>query len=337
MTPTTPAPSPHPALPTHHHPRRVSRALGAAAAVAALLLGCTIEPPEAPTAEASSAVTTSFDWAVGWMGTSSSGAMSTLYQATSNGAVMTGTRLGLGHYRVTVPGLNTAASGNVLVSAYGSNAHCQVAFWSPWPAGLLIDVLCFAPGGAASDSRFVVSYVNEVRSLQFPDHVRAAYLWHSGTDSPAESQYRWSSIGGPGVPFSVTSSQPGVYHVIMTGMAAPALPPGGVAMATAYGSTPRYCQVAGWANVGGGTNRYVDVSCFDASGAPASSPFTLRYWTWGSWGAAEGGYVVDTRPELTTSSPDPAYWAIATASTTATPVVTRTATGFAVRDRKSVV
>jgi len=281
--------------------RRSTWILGLAMMVSS---GCAQEALS-PVEETSSAVVTPRNWALGWVDTPATGHVSTTWQATSSGAVMTGARPAPGRYEIYVPGMTSFVGGNVLVTPYATSAHCGVVSWNVIAGALKIDVQCFAPvTGAAVDAQFVVSYVLEdLRPVGGSDPVRAAYMWYSNGSPAAEPTYRWSSIGGPGALFTTTTTGTGKYRVEMHGMTAPQLPPGGVAQVTAYGAAKRYCNVTDWANLIGTASRFVDVRCFDPTGALANSAFALRFWTRPTWGAREGGYAVDISPSSASFTP----------------------------------
>lgn len=118
--------------------------------------GCVAAAEDPSTATEEAALATSLDWAVAWVDGPTTGHVSTTWQATSNGAVITGTHPSTGHYALSVPGIGALVGGNVQISTYGTNAHCGVLSWWSLSTALQINVQCFAPGtGAAMDSSWV--------------------------------------------------------------------------------------------------------------------------------------------------------------------------------------
>jgi hypothetical protein len=184
----------------------------------------------------------------------------TYLSAAAAGATIT--RTGPGRYRVS-PGsfLGAAASGDgsrgtVHVTAYGgAPVSCQVVSWST-----VVNVACFDRAGAPADSRFSLLLVRAGAGEG------VAYAW---SGRPAEPNYiadRAYALGGDGAGVRIERSAPGAYRVTLGDVLAAA---GGNVQVSAYGSTPRRCQVARWS---GGK---AFVSCRDASGAPADAAFTV--------------------------------------------------------------
>lgn len=91
-----------------------------------------------------------------------------------------------------------------------------------------------------------------------------AYAWNSSPSTNADltgNGYTYNRSGGA---VSVVHSSTGRYTITFAGLSLD----GGNVVVSGYGGSPTWCTVGSW-----GSNS-VNVSCFDAAGAPADS-----YWT----------------------------------------------------------
>lgn len=91
-----------------------------------------------------------------------------------------------------------------------------------------------------------------------------AYAWNSSPNASADltdNGYTYNRSGGP---VNVTHNSAGNYTINFAGLNLN----GGNVVVSGYGGTPTWCTVGGW----GASS--VNVTCFDAAGAPADS-----YWT----------------------------------------------------------
>src|SRR6185503_1327780 len=87
-----------------------------------------------------------------------------------------------GVYRVTFGGLG-GPGGNTQVVAQGEdNARCKVQAWFQSGSDEIVQVLCHAPSGDRTDSRFIVRYGRTSLSLSGP----GAYVW---ADQPSAASY----------------------------------------------------------------------------------------------------------------------------------------------------
>lgn len=85
--------------------------------------------------------------------TSSSYTPDSEYSWNPSGGSISISRFGTGQYQVTWSGFTLLDGGDAQVSAYGSgNAQCKVVSWG----SDLVNVNCFAPGGAFADSFYTV-------------------------------------------------------------------------------------------------------------------------------------------------------------------------------------
>lgn len=125
---------------------------------------------------------------------------------------------------------------------------------------------------------------------------KAGYVWADQPTSPsyvAGTAYLFNSAGGQ---IAVTRLGTGSYRVRFAGLA----DAGGVAHATAYGSTANFCAVVRW--FASAPDQNVDVACYDPTGAPADTRFVANFavgaqsgvafsYLWAEGGARTGRYT----------------------------------------------
>lgn len=199
------------------------------------------------------------------------------------GVTNTVTHMATGEYLVAFPAIGSVWSGNVQVSAYGTdNVRCKVrGAISLWSAAT-VRVDCHAPNGALADSKFVVSYVRKGSPTGVGE---GAYLTTTDEGSgvvPIINQ--WNSSGEPN---SVERLSAGRYRVRMPGQLP--RPRGGTVQVTAFGASSDSCKVASW-----GTNLdavTAEVRCFDTSGVASDSLFSLFYTPEHAAGGLSGGHA----------------------------------------------
>ncbi len=82
------------------------------------------------------------------------------YSFNITGGVNSVTRVDVGEYRVTLPGLATSTNGGtVQVSAYGKTSNsCRVDTWGPSGSDVVVVVLCAAAFGFPTNSDFTMQY-----------------------------------------------------------------------------------------------------------------------------------------------------------------------------------
>jgi len=147
----------------------------------------------------------------------------------------------------------------------------------------------------------------------------AAYVWLDTADAsmcvvPADR--RWNS-SSPWLPVNeVCSEGTGLYSVTLPGQGAKA----GTVQVTAYGEDAAYCKVQSWAP--SGADQRVLVRCFDPTGAPADSRFTLAYANLTGNRTQGLAYVFGNQPTVASYTPPLNYQYN---STGATNTITRTA------------
>ncbi len=201
---------------------------------------------------------------------------------TANGGptMVNNTRAGL--YRVDLPGLGENGGGNVQVSAYGGGAdRCKVAWWTPsilsdWTGaplpGTSVTVACHDTKGEPADSPFILPFHAGYGAYSAApgENDGLTYLWSNeltGTFAPA-TEYQWSTSSQAN---QVQEIATGTYQVTLAGLGAV----GGSVLVTAYGTGSEYCKVAYWYPSGGDT--VVEVLCFDGTGQPVNTLFSLSF------------------------------------------------------------
>ena len=169
---------------------------------------------------------------------------------------ITATRSAVGAYGMNFAGL-TIDSGDVQVTAYNSAAECTVTHWG----GNLVNVNCFDATGSPVDSEYTVSVIlNNLVSTAGS----AAYAWADDSSSASYTPSGGYSYNAGGGAITATRSAVGVYSMQFAGLPLS----GGNVQVSAYNSAAK-CNVAGW-----GLGQ-VAVHCFDATGSPVDSQYTV--------------------------------------------------------------
>ena len=199
-------------------------------------------------------------------------------QWNSKGRFNTVRRLNVGHYQVTLPGINVSG-GTVLVTAHGlMPGRCKVGEWRTAGNDTVVNVYCFDFAGNPINLPFTLSFMSDVGlgSRFSEDQHYGGYVWANEPTSPAYTPSRTYQLNTNGSSINtITRSSIGDYTVNMPGLAPDNR---SAALAVAYGSGSEYCSVRGWRSDGrGGTN--VFVKCFNSSGNSVDSQFTLVYLT----------------------------------------------------------
>jgi len=124
------------------------------------------------------------------------------YQWNSRGGSNTVVRTAVGRYIATFPGLGPLAHlGNVMVTAYFSNARCRVESWGGSP-DVLVGVACDTPAGAAVDAFYDLSFISDTAFgvNQGQEQRRGAFVWTNDSASASYTPslfYQYNSSGGP--------------------------------------------------------------------------------------------------------------------------------------------
>jgi hypothetical protein len=229
-------------------------------------------------------------------------------------------RVGVGDYRVTLPGLSTSGlseGGHIQVSPVDPHVNgsvstastfASVESWINSGPDIQVMVRTFDGNGAPSDELFLLSY--HEKATPMASHLGSgAHVW---ANQPTASSYAASAfysdsngVAGPQSQPLITRTGVGNYSVDLTDLNPS---DASIAMVTAHGSSPAYATVDGWSALSGGGTR-VRVRTRDIGGAAADHRFTLFYLTddaagtpainepFGS-GCAGMGLTADSRPVL---------------------------------------
>jgi hypothetical protein len=219
----------------------------------------------------------------------------------STGGAITVTEFGENGYSLAFEGLGSGGGdqyGNVQVTAVGkADDRCKVSQWYSVASTLIVNVRCHFSGGSPSrDSAFLVSYARFAGGTALSQD--GAYLLSNSLTgaTAAPSWYQWGAVG------SVEHTSTGVYNARFAGQTNQ---DAGV-IVTALGKDPSYCKVGNW--YPSGSDTVVVVRCFDDTGAPVDSRFSLRLareMRDSDYGS--GGYVWAHNPTAIDYTPTTAY------------------------------
>ncbi|SNS62935.1 hypothetical protein [Actinoplanes regularis] len=197
----------------------------------------------------------------------------------SRGGDQAVTRRARGSYEVRLQDLGVD-SGTVEVTAVsGAHRVCGAGGWGRTPRGLDLRVLvnCVDEHGVPADSGFALRFLQA-----FAGTGTLAYLRYDlGAATPffPAANYSFNSFNAPN---SVERRGRGVYEAYLQGVQRSAesrMP--GVVKVTPVGDAVQVCNPAVWypyhQETTGVDSMFVKVECFDASGAPVDSGFTLTY------------------------------------------------------------
>jgi hypothetical protein len=176
--------------------------------------------------------------------------------------------LGPGNYLVRFP--HIAVHGGVahVTAVIGAGpAWCQLGKWFPGGSDEYVEVQCYRHGGTPDDTRFAIVFSAKSGPLALPGG-EYAYV-HA--DSGAGLIDSYNSTGAPN---AAGNGGAGFYKVYLPGVGLPGGFAGNVQVTAAEPGTSRRCKVA---DIAGGVDIIVYVSCVDGSSAPADSTFTVSY------------------------------------------------------------
>ncbi|MEM9173681.1 MAG: hypothetical protein AAGC67_00460 [Myxococcota bacterium] len=206
--------------------------------------------------------------AFAWADADSSASYSpaSLYAYEPNGGAITASRSGTGDYSMSFSGFEDVGvgGGHVLVTAYGiSDIRCKVRNWD----SSTVNVRCHDASGNPADSRYAVMFLRPPKKTWARNF---AYAWG---DAPTASSYdvtdRPWTFNRSGYGTTIERLGTGDYRVRFDSF--DFIPGGGNVQANAYGNSGNYCNVIGW------SAGYADVGCFDSSGTPADTLFSVFY------------------------------------------------------------
>lgn len=182
-----------------------------------------------------------------------------------------------GIYTIKFPGL-AARGGVVHVTAVNGGARwCQAVKWTPSGTDQIVYVRCFQAGGApAPGTGFTAVFTS---SSGPPGPVKGSY-GYVDTEPTGHLNSEYNSAGAAN---GVNPLGTGVWEVKLPGLSAPGPVDGGIQV-TATDAKPARCKVIKWASDPGG--QYILVACFDATGAPYDTRWSLSYQLFQSLGGA---------------------------------------------------
>jgi len=227
------------------------------------------------------------------------------YQYNSTGGTNSVTRLGVGQYRVDLPGLG-GYGGIAHVSADGGAHQCKVKDKGPLSSAQQIYINCFNASGSPIDGRFTMLYYREEHNFFSSQR---AYLW---AEQPTVAtyipsfDYQWNSADYPNF---VRRIAQGRYEARLQGLNLM----GGTVLVTAYGDGPARCKVIGWGPSLSGSDTLVNVACFNPNGTAADAQYNLSYMMGVTVGAFNnedqhyGGYAWANQPTSASYTPKATY------------------------------
>jgi hypothetical protein len=187
--------------------------------------------------------------------------------------VATVDRVGAGSYVVRFPRIASRAGIAHVSTVLGNGpAFCQLARWYPAGADELVEVRCFHAGGAPEDTRFAVEFVARTGPFEVPGGT-FAYA-NVNADATVADLFNPSDNSADGVISSAEDDNGPFYITEFPGIGDGEL--GGSVQVTAVSDQPRFCHLIGF-DVVFGQLVVANIRCFDASGLPVRSAFTLTY------------------------------------------------------------
>jgi hypothetical protein len=197
------------------------------------------------------------------------------YQYNSAGTTNTITRSSTGIYQVRFPSIG-GAGGTAKVTAYGyGNESCKITSWSSFGTDVYLNVACQTPAGALVDTMFTATWHDSVGLLgtSTDSAMERGFVWADQDSSASYAPSSFYQYNSDGLANTITRSAVGTYQVTLPGLGTTR----GHPEVTSYGpsaSTTR-CKIRSWGSSGG--NEFVNVLCFDASGAAADSRYVLTF------------------------------------------------------------
>ncbi|MDQ7904589.1 hypothetical protein RB614_08635 [Phytohabitans sp. ZYX-F-186] len=179
------------------------------------------------------------------------------------------TAFGGGFYEVVFPG-QAAKGGVVHVTAIsGRPVWCQALKWGFSGADQIAYIGCFRPGSFGIDTPFTAVFA----SSSPPDGVPGHYGYvHADAAATVVSEYN-SAVGGGNT--VAPAGGPGEYVVRFPALGTPGPNDGSLQVTAVNSDRGAHCQIPKWRSSPGGQD--VLVFCFDGTGTPFDTGFTLSY------------------------------------------------------------
>ncbi|MET8177108.1 hypothetical protein [Streptomyces clavifer] len=176
-------------------------------------------------------------------------------------------QIGLGSYVVHFPMIG-GVDGIAHATAVDSTGRwCQIVAWKDVGSGEDVYVNCYRPGGAPDNSTFTVLYTSSSGTPATPSG-SYGYLY-SDTSGIALTQYN-----STGAVNSVSHGATGVWKAWLPGLGLSSQA-GNLQVTAVDTRQGARCKVSDWAP--GTAGQTVQVACYDASGAPYDTRWTLSY------------------------------------------------------------
>lgn len=206
-----------------------------------------------------------------WTNSPSGTVGSAFYQWNDTGAANTVSRTSLGHYTVTLPGMNFS-NASVHVTAYGGTGapHCKVINWGA-STSATVNVGCYDAAGNAADNQFTLSYRTESMST---GHI-GGHAWVSGPTTAYAEYQKQAPEFGCFAPGTASVSKPSTDYVVNFTQIYRSNESS--VMVTGYGDTSNYCKVVNWGPGSVSNDANVSVRCFDKTGAIIQSLFDVTF------------------------------------------------------------
>ncbi len=183
---------------------------------------------------------------------------------TAGGAVSVA-RSGTGTYTVVFPGLSGGGGSHAQVVAAGpGNVSCRLRFWLPMSGGLGAGVVCHTGAGALADTGFLVAAIGGGLNSRA---LGRTFVVNAAPDPGYTVNPEGNATGGGGSGEYITT----FANLNLSRM------DGRGALVTALHNSPnevRRCKAASLGQ-GGSADLSASVRCYDQTGAPASTPFSL--------------------------------------------------------------
>ncbi|MGQ0704110.1 MAG: Ig-like domain-containing protein [Gemmatimonadales bacterium] len=219
------------------------------------------------------------------------------YAFNSSGGGITITRSAAGTYAVRFAGLGRATGQreNVQVTSYIEPAFCGTAGWQNDGTDLVVNVRCFAAGGAALDSRYTVLVVG-ARAL--PGRLGFAHA-----DQPNNPSYRPASVHNSAAgAVTITRDNVGSYTATFSSLNRGTGSGPELVMVTQVGTASHRCVVLSWDFDGFTAN----IACTDQAGTATDAQFSLLVMERGR-AAQRTGFAWTNQSTVANYTPDPLY------------------------------
>jgi hypothetical protein len=175
-----------------------------------------------------------------------------------------------GTYPVGLGGLEAAWAGApaaMTISGAGTTLRrCRLTAYDRAHAAL--QVSCTSLGGGARDAAWSLVWLQRGRAT-----MRFGFTWATSESATVEytpiADFLINSSGGS---VKARKTALGQYHVVFAGLGRPAGASETVLVSPLFTPTDRICDIVSWGNTGT-SDLFVDVACYDPTGAPVDSRF----------------------------------------------------------------